>query len=151
LRPPNILSPTENSWNSSKAAATTKKPIGPPKAGNGVKASKTNDIPISGFPMARAGNTEVYYHSFQHSLHSCSFVVLSAVNSVAAMWDIRDMPWDWPAEVNFHEAKAFCNWKGKATLSLKLVLRIANFVFKKDLNTELSQKPNGTESETAMM
>jgi 5-histidylcysteine sulfoxide synthase/putative 4-mercaptohistidine N1-methyltranferase len=21
------------------------------------------------------------------------------------------MPWDWPAEVNYHEAKAFCNWK----------------------------------------
>lgn len=22
-----------------------------------------------------------------------------------------DMPWDWPVEVNYHEAKAFCNWK----------------------------------------
>jgi putative 4-mercaptohistidine N1-methyltranferase len=22
-----------------------------------------------------------------------------------------DMPWDWPAEVNYLEAKAFCNWK----------------------------------------
>ncbi len=22
------------------------------------------------------------------------------------------MPWDWPVEVNFHEAKAYCNWKG---------------------------------------
>ena len=25
------------------------------------------------------------------------------------------MPWDWPAEVNYHEAKAFCNWKRAAT------------------------------------
>lgn len=25
-----------------------------------------------------------------------------------------DMPWDWPVDVNFHEAKAFCNWKSKA-------------------------------------
>jgi 5-histidylcysteine sulfoxide synthase/putative 4-mercaptohistidine N1-methyltranferase len=25
------------------------------------------------------------------------------------------MPWDWPAEVNYHEAKAFCNWKQKKT------------------------------------
>lgn len=24
-----------------------------------------------------------------------------------------DMPWDWPAEVNYHEAKAFCEWKGE--------------------------------------
>ncbi len=21
------------------------------------------------------------------------------------------MPWDWPVLVNYHEAKAFCNWK----------------------------------------
>ena len=25
------------------------------------------------------------------------------------------MPWDWPVEVNYHEAKAFCNWKAQAT------------------------------------
>jgi putative 4-mercaptohistidine N1-methyltranferase len=24
-----------------------------------------------------------------------------------------EMPWDWPAEVNFHEAKAFCHWKSE--------------------------------------
>ncbi len=32
-------------------------------------------------------------------------------------WKLRtmaseiDLPWNWPAEVNYHEAKAFCNWK----------------------------------------
>ncbi len=26
-----------------------------------------------------------------------------------------DMPWDWPVEVNYLEAKAFCNWKAKQT------------------------------------
>lgn len=25
------------------------------------------------------------------------------------------MPWDWPVEVNYHEAKAFCNWKKQQT------------------------------------
>ncbi len=25
------------------------------------------------------------------------------------------MPWDWPVEVNYHEAKAFCNWKAAAS------------------------------------
>lgn len=25
------------------------------------------------------------------------------------------MPWDWPVEVNYHEAKAFCQWKGATT------------------------------------
>ena len=22
------------------------------------------------------------------------------------------MPWDWPVAVNYHEAKAYCRWKG---------------------------------------
>lgn len=26
-----------------------------------------------------------------------------------------DMPWNWPAEVNYLEAKAYCNWKSKQT------------------------------------
>ena len=28
------------------------------------------------------------------------------------MFEVMDMPMDWPAEVNYHEAKAFCAWKG---------------------------------------
>ena len=31
------------------------------------------------------------------------------------------MPWDWPVEVNYHEAKAFCNWKAaESGLSYRL-------------------------------
>lgn len=26
-----------------------------------------------------------------------------------------EMPWDWPVEVNYHEAKAFCNWRQHIT------------------------------------
>lgn len=35
-------------------------------------------------------------------------------------WQLRlvadqiDMPWDWPVEVNYLEAKAFCNWKAES-------------------------------------
>ncbi|KAL8572528.1 hypothetical protein ACOMHN_019567 [Nucella lapillus] len=29
-----------------------------------------------------------------------------------AMFDVIDMPWEWPVDVNYHEAKAFCCWKG---------------------------------------
>lgn len=25
-----------------------------------------------------------------------------------------DLPSDWPVEINYHEAKAFCRWKGEA-------------------------------------
>ncbi|KAI0220611.1 hypothetical protein LSAT2_027897 [Lamellibrachia satsuma] len=29
------------------------------------------------------------------------------------MFDVIDMPWSWPVEVNHHEAKAFCAWHGE--------------------------------------
>ena len=38
-----------------------------------------------------------------------------------AEWKLRlmteevPMPWDWPVEINCHEAKAFCNWKATTT------------------------------------
>jgi len=37
------------------------------------------------------------------------------------MTEVVNMPWDWPAEVNFHESKAFCNWHALQTgLSVRL-------------------------------
>ncbi len=35
-----------------------------------------------------------------------------------AMLEIMDMPWDWPAEVNYLEASAFCAWKSTQTGSV---------------------------------
>ena len=29
-----------------------------------------------------------------------------------AVYDVIEMPWDWPVDVNYHEAKAYCTWKG---------------------------------------
>ncbi|MCF6200588.1 MAG: 5-histidylcysteine sulfoxide synthase [Hydrogenimonas sp.] len=38
-----------------------------------------------------------------------------------ALAEIIDMPMDWPVDVNYHEAKAFCNWLGdKLGKSLRL-------------------------------
>lgn len=28
------------------------------------------------------------------------------------MFDVVDMPENWPVEVNYHEAKAYCKWRG---------------------------------------
>ncbi|RDD47828.1 Hercynine oxygenase [Trichoplax sp. H2] len=30
-----------------------------------------------------------------------------------AIFDVLDMPLDWPVEVNYHEAKAYCSWLGQ--------------------------------------
>ncbi|MDO9182724.1 MAG: 5-histidylcysteine sulfoxide synthase [Bacteriovorax sp.] len=43
------------------------------------------------------------------------------------IFEIIPMPWNWPAEVNFHEAAAFANWKNeqdKKTLKTKLHYRL---------------------------
>ena len=32
-----------------------------------------------------------------------------------ALFDVLDMPWDWPAEVSHYEAMAYCRWKGNGT------------------------------------
>jgi 5-histidylcysteine sulfoxide synthase len=39
------------------------------------------------------------------------------------LFELIPMPWDWPAEVNFHEAQAYCNWKQKLDKS-DLVYRL---------------------------
>jgi len=31
------------------------------------------------------------------------------------MLEVISLPWDWPAEINYLEAKAFCNWKSEQT------------------------------------
>ena len=37
------------------------------------------------------------------------------------MTEVMVMPWSWPVEVNYHEAKAFCNWKAEKTgLAIRL-------------------------------
>ncbi len=46
------------------------------------------------------------------------------------IFEIIDMPWDWPAEVNYHEAQAYCRWKqeqDKSTLHYRLITE-AEFV-----------------------
>lgn len=40
------------------------------------------------------------------------------------IFELIDMPWSWPVEVNFHEAQAFCRWKqekDKSPLTYRLI------------------------------
>ena len=57
------------------------------------------------------------YRQLSHPL----FWVPPAPDGSGAGWRLRciaevvDMPWDWPVEINYLEAKAFCNWKAQHT------------------------------------
>jgi len=37
---------------------------------------------------------------------------VNVVFRLRRMFDVVDLPLRWPAEVNYHEAKAFCVWSG---------------------------------------
>lgn len=51
----------------------------------------------------------------------CATSTENTLPTGADQWQLRllaevvAMPWDWPVEVNYHEAKAFCNWKKMTT------------------------------------
>ncbi len=50
-----------------------------------------------------------------HAEHPTFWIKCGAEWRLRLMTEEVAMPWDWPVEVNCHEAKAFCNWKTTAT------------------------------------
>ncbi|HEX5338050.1 MAG TPA: putative 4-mercaptohistidine N1-methyltransferase, partial [Gallionella sp.] len=58
------------------------------------------------------------WKNYAHAAHPTFWIKPEANGSnwrLRLMTEEVDMPWDWPVEVNYHEAKAFCNWKKKLT------------------------------------
>lgn len=53
--------------------------------------------------------------SFTQAQHPSFWVKKTNGWYLRLMTDEVPMPWDWPVEVNYHEAKAFCNWKKSET------------------------------------
>ena len=51
------------------------------------------------------------WKNFAHAQHPTFWIKHEDEWRLRLMTDEVPMPWDWPAEVNYHEAKAFCNWK----------------------------------------
>lgn len=55
------------------------------------------------------------WQSHMHAEHPTFWVKQGSKWQLRLMTEEVPMPWDWPVEVNYHEAKAFCNWKAAAS------------------------------------
>lgn len=75
-------------------------------------------------PFVEAGGyeTESYWEAegcswknYAHALHPTFWIKDQERWRLRLMLEEIAMPWDWPVEVNYHEAKAFCNWKKELT------------------------------------
>ncbi|MCG6932477.1 MAG: 5-histidylcysteine sulfoxide synthase [Gallionella sp.] len=55
------------------------------------------------------------WRNYTHAVHPTFWIRQGDGWLLRLMTEEVSMPWDWPVEVNFHEAKAFCNWKGQRT------------------------------------
>jgi 5-histidylcysteine sulfoxide synthase/putative 4-mercaptohistidine N1-methyltranferase len=55
------------------------------------------------------------WKSYRNQSHPIFWVKDDHSYRFRTMLEMIDMPWDWPVEVNYLEAKAFCNWKGAQT------------------------------------
>lgn len=55
------------------------------------------------------------WQNHMHAEHPTFWVRQGSKWQLRLMTEEVPMPWDWPVEVNYHEAKAFCNWKAAAS------------------------------------
>ena len=53
--------------------------------------------------------------SFSQAQHPTFWIKKTQGWALRLMTEEIPMPWAWPVEVNYHEAKAFCNWKASET------------------------------------
>lgn len=61
------------------------------------------------------------WKNFAQAVHPTFWVRKGDTWYLRLMTEEVEMPWDWPAEVNYHEAKAFCRWKAEKTgLAIRL-------------------------------
>jgi 5-histidylcysteine sulfoxide synthase/putative 4-mercaptohistidine N1-methyltranferase len=49
---------------------------------------------------------------FTQAEHPIFWIKENNTYRLRTMAEMIEMPWDWPVEVNYLEAKAFCNWRG---------------------------------------
>ena len=55
------------------------------------------------------------WKKFTHAEHPTFWVKNGTQWKLRLMLEEVPMPWDWPVETNYHEARAFCQWKAQTT------------------------------------
>lgn len=55
------------------------------------------------------------WRTFAEAIHPAFWVESAQGWQLRLMTEVVPMRWDWPVEVNYHEAKAFCEWKSAQT------------------------------------
>lgn len=55
------------------------------------------------------------WKKFAHAEHPTFWVKDGVQWRLRLMLEEVPMPWDWPVETNYHEAKAFCTWKARSS------------------------------------
>ena len=70
----------------------------------------------SGYTVQRWWTEEGWgWREYKQATHPIFWIPIGASYRLRTVAEEIDMPWDWPVEVNYLEAKAFCNWKGSQT------------------------------------
>lgn len=89
---------------------------------SGFQASKylVSNHEFLSFVDADGYHTEKYWQEegrswqkFTQAAHPTFWMKKDSRWHLRTMTEEMPMPWDWPVEVNYHEAKAFCNWKAE--------------------------------------
>ena len=55
------------------------------------------------------------WKNYTHAAHPTFWIKQDQSWHLRIILEEIAMPWDWPVEVNYHEAKAFCNWQKEQT------------------------------------
>ncbi len=55
------------------------------------------------------------WRQFTEAKHPTFWIKSKQGWQLRLMAEVIAMPWNWPVDVNYHEAKAFCNWKAEQT------------------------------------
>ena len=53
------------------------------------------------------------WRNFAHARQPAFWLQADSGWQLRLLTQVVTMPWDWPVEVNYHEAKAFCQWKSE--------------------------------------